>query len=65
MIKLCAHEGLQLTDILGNLTDKPFSTTKTRKQHIDYILTSSKLISAVKNKGYMAFNKLIYTDYQG
>eukprot|EP00957_Ditylum_brightwellii_P090270 6874527-Ditylum_brightwellii.AAC.1 len=65
MIKLCAHEELKLTDILGNLTDEPFSTTKTGKQCIDYILTSPELISAVKNKGYLAFDKLIYTDHQG
>ena len=65
MIKFCSHDNLKLIDILGDLTQETFSTTKIRKQRIDYILISPELKESVRHMGYLAFDQLIYTDHRG
>eukprot|EP00957_Ditylum_brightwellii_P092017 7005339-Ditylum_brightwellii.AAC.1 len=51
-VKLCSNSTLQLVDILSNITDEKFSTTKTGKDRMDYILTSHEHTQAEQKKGY-------------
>eukprot|EP00957_Ditylum_brightwellii_P113986 8690295-Ditylum_brightwellii.AAC.1 len=54
-----------MVDILVNLTHIAFSTTKTGKHCIDYILTSPEIVPGVKKMGYHTIDQLLYTDHRG
>ena len=47
IIKFCSHDDLKLIDIFVELTQESFSTTKTGKQRIDYMLISPELKQSV------------------
>eukprot|EP00957_Ditylum_brightwellii_P142664 10869783-Ditylum_brightwellii.AAC.1 len=47
MIKFCANKTLHIVDTLGNLTNTSFSTTKSGKNRIDYMLMLPELTTAV------------------
>eukprot|EP00957_Ditylum_brightwellii_P018151 1367238-Ditylum_brightwellii.AAC.1 len=64
-IKLCSNSTLQVVDILSSMTDKKFSTTKTGKDRIGYILISLELPQAIQKKGYRSFNQMVFTDHRG
>eukprot|EP00957_Ditylum_brightwellii_P198864 15158018-Ditylum_brightwellii.AAC.1 len=64
MINFGSHDDLKLIDILGDHTQESFSTTKTGKQCIDYLLISPELKQSVRHMGYLAFDWLIYTDHR-
>eukprot|EP00957_Ditylum_brightwellii_P193705 14750607-Ditylum_brightwellii.AAC.1 len=64
MMKLCSNNKLHMVDILGNLTNIPFSTTKAGKSRIDYILLSPEIVPGVMKTEYHTFDQLVYTDYR-
>eukprot|EP00957_Ditylum_brightwellii_P056619 4291692-Ditylum_brightwellii.AAC.1 len=64
-IKLCSNDTLQLVDILDGMTSTKFSTTKTEKERVDYILMSPDLVQSVCKKCYQSFDQMVFSDHRG
>eukprot|EP00957_Ditylum_brightwellii_P172191 13108442-Ditylum_brightwellii.AAC.1 len=58
-------KGRMLVDILSRMKEKKFSTTKTGKDRIDYVIVSPKLAQSVRKRGYQSFDQMVFTDHRG
>eukprot|EP00957_Ditylum_brightwellii_P143956 10969181-Ditylum_brightwellii.AAC.1 len=63
-IKLCSNGALQLVDIFSRMNATKFSTTKTGKEMVDYILMSPDLVQSVLKKVYQSFNQMVFIDHR-
>eukprot|EP00957_Ditylum_brightwellii_P099056 7545011-Ditylum_brightwellii.AAC.1 len=65
MIRFCADEKLKMVHTLWDLMNTSFSTTKSGKNRIDFILTMPELTTAIPQKGYQPFDHMIFTNHRG
>eukprot|EP00957_Ditylum_brightwellii_P211962 15366814-Ditylum_brightwellii.AAC.1 len=62
---LLSDPELDLTNLMYDISNTAFSTSKTGRDIIDHILVLGEIIPAVTRKGYTPFDSILYTDHRG
>eukprot|EP00957_Ditylum_brightwellii_P160602 12226262-Ditylum_brightwellii.AAC.1 len=63
LTKFCGDDTFKMIDVLGTITRKPFNTTKTGQQRINYTRASPEIHWCIKKIGYLPFDFLIFTNH--